>query len=174
MSVDRQKHLDEECEFVQVKCSISGCNKVVRRHDLRNHQENCQHREIQCNHRHNTVALQHMTAHLAICDSVSIDCPYGCDIKFLRSEKTKHESKCPLLPIHCPMASVDCTFHMLQKYMNEHMLAEAVDHMELIGKNSLLETHCLELIVPDIKPKLLPTLLIYTAKRFVQVYLNYV
>jgi len=154
MLSDRQKHLDDECEFIEVKCTIVGCGEMIQRRDLLTHQNICRNREIPCEHCHQLIPTHDAAAHTSVCDHVSIVCPHGCKKRYMRKDKPEHELTCSHVPIACPMASVGCTSKIARKDMNQHMASDLMTHVELIGKNASLESHFLEWTVPDIRTKL--------------------
>jgi len=153
MLSERQKHLDEECGFVNVKCTFIGCREMIQRRDLLIHQNICQNRKVPCEHCHRQVIAERLVAHINVCDHVSIVCPHGCKIKYMRRDKTEHELTCSHVPIACPMASVGCRVKVNRKDMDQHMASDLMTHMELIGKHAALESHHLEWTVPDIRTK---------------------
>jgi hypothetical protein len=146
--------LDEECGFVEVKCTFTGCSEMIQRRDLLTHQNICRNREIPCEHCHKQVSAERLATHIDFCDHVSIVCPHGCQRKYARWEENVHELTCSHVPIACPMASVGCHSKIARKDMSQHMASDLMTHMELLGKNASLESHFLEWIVPDIRTKL--------------------
>ena len=48
-------HSMEECEFVETKCQYSGCQQRFERRQLQNHQQACEHKEIECQHCKKTI-----------------------------------------------------------------------------------------------------------------------
>jgi hypothetical protein len=97
----RQKHLDNDCELVEVKCLHVGCSFEPQRRDLAQHLKDCDYREVLCEYCGEGVIFVRLDEHVNACDSVPVPCPYGCKDNILRGNMTQHEAICTHLKVTC-------------------------------------------------------------------------
>jgi hypothetical protein len=146
---DLRKHMNEECEYRKVSCPNAGCeaNDIERRH-LAGHLAQCPYRLIECEYCHNSIPFCSQASHVAGCESVVIDCRYGCGASFARKDEIEHrKSDCPLTKMDCPYARFGCPSKRIRRCdLEDHEQSKAQDHCRMMAArlHSLAEDHTLQ------------------------------
>jgi hypothetical protein len=131
----RQRHLDNDCEFVEVKCSHEGCSHALPRRDLDQHIKVCDCRKISCQHCGEGVIFVDMDEHVSACDSVPVPCLNGCNDIIFRGNLAQHPQVCSMAVIPCPFAGIGCDHgHITREALTAHMEEFQQRHMTMMGQ----------------------------------------
>jgi hypothetical protein len=135
---DLSQHLDYDCDLAVCNGPMQGCSEKVKQKNLPDHQRDCRHRPMTC-HRcgiiYQTILAE---SHEKVCPEVEIVCSKievrndttvdKCKQKYKRKDRALHKSVCNLVNMHCVYASFGCRTWILRKYMNQHLVDEAISH----------------------------------------------
>ena len=119
-----QAHVDQYCDYTEVKCpwdrcmlkarrkdarktwcthamlSCRDCREDIMERDLEDHREkSCKLRQAVCVHCNSEVLYHDLESHIDYCPDASLPCagaPYGCDFKGKRESLEEHLVVCPL------------------------------------------------------------------------------
>jgi hypothetical protein len=111
--------LDNDCEYVVVKCSLEGCSHELPRRDLGQHLKDCDYREVPCQYCGEGVVFIDMDKHVSACDSVPVPCPHGCKDNILRGNLTQHEDTCTHMALKC--LHEGCSHEVKRRDLGQHM-----------------------------------------------------
>lgn len=129
-------HLNH-CDFEKLVCTNEGCEEIVERHELQDHQRVCMHRTIPCELCAEVTKVSEMAAHLEICPSVEETCQCGSrGTRLLIAEHKRID--CLLTEIICEV--VGCGTKVIRQDYEKHQDDAAKYHVRLLSsKVALLE-----------------------------------
>ncbi|TPX37896.1 hypothetical protein SeMB42_g06809 [Synchytrium endobioticum] len=101
------RHLNDQCPCVQVKCELPMCGKLVPRGELEAHMKECDYRTAECTLCKKMLSCISLDAHKYECPAEAATCPY-CQKEFGRHELEDHASSCPDRKVICLHARHGC------------------------------------------------------------------
>jgi hypothetical protein len=131
---DAETHF-KECGYAGAKCSHAGCDEVVARRDMAEHEATCQHRTERCGMCGSLEKIAELTQHqLDVCLKRQVDCDnHGCGARVAFDELAAHKaSDCGYEEVGCPLADMGCTARMLRKDIDSHEDAALKQHNRLL------------------------------------------
>lgn len=122
---NREKHLQTECQYRKVKCTIENCGMEINFVDKTNHEERCEWRVKDCQFckeafKANDIQMEEH--HNSNCTEIEIDCEKRCIVKYKRKHKELHDQ------YNCEKTKFDCYFRNAGCYF--------VGNWEEIGRHS--------------------------------------
>ncbi len=123
-----------ECGYAGVKCSYAGCNEVVARRDMAEHEASCLHRIEPCGMCEQQVKIAELAQHQLVCLKRQVDCDnHGCDARIAFDKLADHKANdCGREIVGCPFASMGCAALMLRKDVEAHEDAALRQHNRLL------------------------------------------
>lgn len=131
------------CKHIEVTCGHFRCTTKRKLSEIQAHESTCPFRPHVCEHckvyadAYTTV----VNYHYRICDAFPMACPNDCLVKDIPRNKIQDHlrHKCSLVTVACQFAWAGCTHALVRGDLEEHMVANVVEHM------SLLSTACLQI-----------------------------
>ena len=125
------KHVDDECQFVDVNCP-SGCAVKLKRQCVQDHLANdcpCYCKYCDTSGHSDWIALRHKEH----CNMYPIPCPNRCEVGVTRSVGIDaHRKVCPLEVVQCEYHDVGCDIKLVRKDFENHIRTKMVEHLNLI------------------------------------------
>ena len=131
----REDH-DEECPYVDEKCS-NECGDIVIRRAMENHlQEQCPRRMTRCEHCDLRMEWNELEHHYEKCPNYPVECRYNCGETLLRhkmAEHVGHQGTCPKSILDCKLKDVGCLFRGNRQELVKHGKDDADSHCSLLA-----------------------------------------
>ena len=131
-----QVHIDSQCEFVQVRCSL--CLIFVLKTYLAEHKSiACPKRNISCEDCGYQSTWEVVTSgHRSVCPNRTLPCPNKCSIgNVKRKDMEEHlNTHCPLLTMPCDFQFAGCEELTQKKDAIKHNEENVVCHLSLLAK----------------------------------------
>ena len=129
-------HLESEkgCGYIEVNCT-NKCGKKLYRKDLADHiTQYCPLRKYVCQYCEIEGTYQNITEeHYEACKKYPLKCPNDCGASEIpRDELDQHRVKCPLEPAQCPFSETGCDVSLVQRDLQDHMIANTPQHLLLV------------------------------------------
>jgi hypothetical protein len=123
-----------ECGYAGVKCTHAGCDKVVARRDMAEHEATCLHRTERCGMCESLQKAADLAQHQLVCLKRLVACDnHGCGARVAFDELAAHKaSDCGYEEVGCPFADMGCTARMLRKDIDSHEDAALKQHNRLL------------------------------------------
>jgi len=61
-----------------------------------------------------------------------VECPQSCGATYRIMDTAKHDKQCPNMRLVCPYHKFGCTVSPMRKYLDEHMMTDAIVHTEML------------------------------------------
>jgi len=133
---NRNKHLDVDCQFVDINCPKS-CGVRVQRHELPGHlARDCPKRNYVCDFcdfeaNYDVVITQHWP----VCENFSLPCPNECGVGAVnRCHFEEHLCECPLQVVECDFNYAGCTAKVHQQDLRQHMEENTQNHLRILAQ----------------------------------------
>ncbi|XP_065901696.1 TNF receptor-associated factor 5-like [Dysidea avara] len=136
---DFTKHVDDDCQFVDVECP-SGCDTKLKRQCVKDHLNNdCPCYCKYCNTSGHSDWIS--SRHKEHCDMYPIPCPNRCELGVTRSVGIEeHRKVCPLEVVQCEYYDVGCDVKLIQKDLEHHVKSKMAEHLNLMRCNLVSTT----------------------------------
>ena len=132
---DVQKHLDGQCEFVQVRCFL--CHTFVPKFHLAEHKTvACPKRKFSCEDCGYRDTWEVVTGgHRSVCPNCTLPCPNKCSIGKMKQKNMEEHlnTHCPLQTVHCDFQFAGCEKRS-QKDVGRHNDENIAYHLSLLAK----------------------------------------
>jgi len=80
------------CDYQLVPCVFHDCQQEVLKKDLKDHQDNCKNRNIECEHCNTTIQFHEKFLHYGSCGQVIVDCSFkGCNERIAKQYLDSHK-----------------------------------------------------------------------------------
>ncbi|KAI6647241.1 TRAF-like protein [Oopsacas minuta] len=121
-----ENHLDV-CSYVHKKCKL-GCEIVLPRHELKIHvSEQCNFREIPCEHCQTDFKAGDMPVHIEKCPKMPLKCELKCGTVMCRMDMAHHlEKDCGRVVVECKL---DCGRKLPRDELSMHVNTKCVQRM---------------------------------------------
>ncbi|KAN0037974.1 hypothetical protein ACTA71_000146 [Dictyostelium dimigraforme] len=135
-----EKSLEKKCTFKFESCRHDGCDKILRLHSLKEHENQCGFKLIECIYcERDDIIKMELNDHYDQCPKVSIKCPLGCSNHIERQSMDYHVvNDCDNTLVPCKYYDQGCKALMKRSELLNHL--ENVNHQiymcELIEKLS--------------------------------------
>ena len=104
-----ENHLSE-CPLEEAKCPNQGCDEVMIRKQLKEHDAGCQHKLVACPLCGEAVKRSEADEHAnSNCPERPTGCPNECGVTLPLSGIPGHTAECPLQEVTCPYATLGCS-----------------------------------------------------------------
>ena len=125
---DFTKHVDDDCQFVDVDCP-SGCDTKLKRQCVKDHlNDDC---PCYCNTSGHSDWIS--SRHKEHCDMYPIPCPNRCELGVTRSVGIEeHRKVCPLEVVQCEYHDVGCDIKLARKDIDTHIKNQMATHLDLM------------------------------------------
>jgi len=138
------KHVDDECQFVDVDCP-SGCVAKLKRQCVQDHLANdcpCYCKYCDTSGHSDWIALRHKEH----CNMYPIPCPNRCEVGVTRSVGIEaHRKVCPLEVVQCEYHDVGCDIKLVRKDLEGHIRDRMAEHLNLMRCNLVQTTKQLKI-----------------------------
>lgn len=133
---DVQKHLDSQCKFVQVRCSL--CRTFVPKIHFSEHMKVvCPKRKFSCEDCGYYSTWEFVTGeHRSVCVNRTLPCPNKCNMgNVKRRDMEEHlRTHCPLQTVPCDFQFAGCEQGKLKKDVGRHNDENIAYHLSLLAK----------------------------------------
>ena len=134
-----EKHLNDECAFIQVKCINDGCKEIRLRKDLDSHLILCDKTAnvigAKCKLCNNEFNIKDIPKHLNNCPEITVECIKGCGKKLKKKEMKEHLNIiCPVELVKCPFWDKGCKTIIKRKYLEDHYKLYTKNHQNFDEK----------------------------------------
>ena len=134
-----EKHLNENCQFVEVNCS-HDCGLAFQRRVLAKHQtDECPKRPDKCPFCDFEGTYQEIQDdHLPVCPWYPEPCPNQCGVSLLERDKLEdHLRECPLQLVECELKEMGCEEMVKREDLATHMEERTQKHLILMSSKYL-------------------------------------
>ena len=132
---DYLTHLDNECPKIKIKCNLEGCQEVIAREQMEEHQKKCDFRNLQCEYCKELTPYLKLVSHHSICPKYKLQCTLGCGCVIERECYGEHlKNVCTKAPVKCECELFGCNVECVRDKMNEHIKNSMHEHMILMFK----------------------------------------
>lgn len=127
---DLNSHLKNDCVFEMIKCSFIDCETKVERRNLKEHEENCDYKHVNCELCSERILLiEKKSSHSQICKKEKIECFQGCGNNIERDSVDLHiKESCPSTEVECYYSQFGCKLRLKKKDLKFHLLDEVNTH----------------------------------------------
>ena len=130
---DIDRHLDDDCLYVDVKCT-NECGAQMTRNELMDHLHACPKRPCKCSHCHlrHTYEFIH-GEHVNQCKKRPIPCPNNCETGMIpRFQMEYHiQMECPLQEVTCEFRDCGCNVTIKRKCITKHRTEYVMEHVAM-------------------------------------------
>ena len=127
-----------ECDYACTKCKF-GCDAVVMRKDLPDHEALCPFRILNCKWCQLKLFANCLLEHESICEEREVECTHarlGCTAVIPFDMRAQHVANdCLYEVVDCPFSSVGCNGRMMRKDIDSHEEAAMKQHNRLLSLN---------------------------------------
>lgn len=135
-----QGHLDNVCEFVQVRCSL--CRVFVFKGHLTKHKlVDCSKRKSTCQDCGYPGTWEAVTKHCLVCPFRVVPCPNKCDARKLKiGDLEEHlNTHCPIQTVACDFTFAGCEERRSRQDIGEHNDKKVAHHLSLLARKFVTE-----------------------------------
>ena len=123
------------CGFVVVKCSFSDCNIRLQRRRLRDHEDNCPHRLVDCECCYSQIPFNSSDTHKRECPARRVSCTNGCNEVIPLNTMPAHRAMCALEMVACPLKNLmGCNYRCTRDTMPAHSSKSSVHFIGMTQK----------------------------------------
>ena len=125
-----KEHL-EDCQFEETECD--ECEEKMQRQYLTIHAEShCAYRMVTCQFCHVKTTFCDIDEHKQACPKIPLSCPNQCEVGSVPQENLEsHIRICPLEIVHCEYHNVGCVDTMARKDQKQHNKLNVERHLTL-------------------------------------------
>ena len=132
---DYLTHLDNECPKIKIKCNLEGCQEIIAREQMEEHQKKCDFRNIQCEYCKELTPYLKLVSHHSICPKYKLQCTLGCGCVIERECYDEHlKNVCSKALVKCECELFGCNVECVRDKMSEHINNSIHEHMILMFK----------------------------------------
>jgi hypothetical protein len=132
-------HINHYCPMTIVVCMLSSeefesCGHKCNRCEMAEHQVSCIFRKVNCKNVgcSELIVFKNIEKHEEICNFKVISCKNACGTETMRKCMEEHYTKCELEVVNCGYFVVGCEDRMQRKSANQHLIAKALEHSEMM------------------------------------------
>ena len=136
--LDAKQHFNE-CMYAGATCKFDGCDCIVMRKDMAEHEASCPRCIQLCTWCLELFPVIELASHRTRCNKRKVTCiNVGCGAVIPFDVQAQHvEYECPFETIPCPFSSVGCTELMLRKDVESREKEKMVEHNHLLLREIL-------------------------------------
>ena len=131
-----ENQLINSCKYVDIQCQF--CSLSFKRHQLQEHKQKlCSKRPYKCPHCNEYSSTFEDVAenHIMTCPNIVVLCPYNCGVLIARRDMDKHARLCGKTEVDCEFKEFGCNMKVVRKYMQDHILKSASEHLVLVANS---------------------------------------
>ena len=141
--LDATQHFNE-CMYAGAKCKFDGCDFVVVRKDMAEHEATCSRRTQPCKWCQMQLLVggrRGFVDHESICEKREVKCTHahrGCKAVMPFDKRAQHVANdCLYETVACPFSSVGCSERMMRKDIESHEEATMKIHNRMLLQDTL-------------------------------------
>ena len=141
--MDAAQHFNE-CMYAGATCRFDGCDFVVVRKDMAEHEASCSRRTQPCKWCQMQLLVggrRGFVDHESICEKREVKCTHahrGCKAVMPFNKRTLHVANdCMYETVACPFSTVGCTERMMRKEIENHEEVTMKQHNRMLLQDTL-------------------------------------
>ena len=128
-------HVENVCPFTELYC-MHGCDAVMIRRDIAEHEEACELRPFQCQHckSYTSTYRNVVNEHSSTCIKYPVPCPNKCSMFIAREHLPHHlDNECELCIVECEFRYAGCTVRCPKKDLSSHLKSDLCAHLSMVS-----------------------------------------